>query len=61
MLPSASPYSVGVPEDAYFAAEYPARSFPCQLFAAALASGSPYESEPVWFGRVRKWRGPGFE
>ena len=40
MLPSASPYSVGVPEDTFFAAEYPARTFPCQRFAAALASDS---------------------
>ena len=40
MLPSASPYGVGVPEDCAFAAEYPARTFPCQRFDAALASGS---------------------
>jgi hypothetical protein len=35
-----SPYSVGVQEDISFAAEYPARTFPCQRFDAALASGS---------------------
>jgi hypothetical protein len=38
MLSSASPYGVGVPEDRIFAAEYPARTFPCQRFGAALAS-----------------------
>jgi hypothetical protein len=40
MLPSASPYSVDVPEGISFAAEYPARTFPYQRFDAALASGS---------------------
>ncbi len=40
MVPSASPYGVGVPEDDSFAAEYPARTFPCQRFDAALASDS---------------------
>ena len=40
MLPSATPYSVGIPEELSFAAEYPARTFPCQRFDAALASGS---------------------
>jgi hypothetical protein len=39
MGPSASPYSVAVPE-LFYAAEYPARTFPCQRFDAALASGS---------------------
>src|SRR5467141_1898090 len=38
--PSASPYSVGVPEEGTYAAEYPARTFPCQRFDAALASSS---------------------
>src|SRR5881409_2075554 len=32
MGPSASPYSVGVPEEDPYAAEYPARTFPCQRF-----------------------------
>src|SRR5207245_545860 len=40
MGPSASPYGVGVPEEGSYAAEYPARTFPCQRFDAALASGS---------------------
>jgi hypothetical protein len=40
MEPSASPYSVGIPEEDSYAAEYPARTFPCQRFDAALASGS---------------------
>src|SRR5262249_14193880 len=40
MRPSASPYSVGVPEECTFAAEYPARTYPCQRFDDALASGS---------------------
>jgi len=40
MLPSAFSYSVGVPEDDSFAAEYPARTLPYQRFDAALASGS---------------------
>jgi len=40
MLPSASFHSVGIPENICFAAEYPARTFPCQRFVAALASGS---------------------
>ena len=39
MVPSASPYSVGIPELDY-AAEYPARTFPCQRFVATLASDS---------------------
>jgi hypothetical protein len=33
-------YSVGVPEDVSFAAEYPARTCPCQRFDAALADRS---------------------
>jgi hypothetical protein len=33
-------YSVGVPEEDPYAAEYPARTFPCQRFDAALASSS---------------------
>jgi hypothetical protein len=40
MLPSAFSYSVGVQKDISFAAEYPARTFPCQRFDAALADGS---------------------
>jgi hypothetical protein len=36
MLPSASLNSVGVLE-LHFAAQYPARTCPCQRFAAALA------------------------
>jgi len=40
MGPSAFSYSVGVPEEETYAAEYPARTFPCQRFDAALASGS---------------------
>ena len=40
MVPSASSYGVGIPEDISFAAEYPARTFPYQRFDAALASGS---------------------
>jgi hypothetical protein len=40
MEPSASSYGVGVPEDDPYAAEYPARTFPCQRFDAALTSGS---------------------
>ena len=37
---SLSAYSVGVPGEVAYAAEYPARTFPCQRFDAALASGS---------------------
>ena len=40
MGPSASPYSVGIPEEDSYAAEYPARTFPCQRFDAALTSSS---------------------
>jgi hypothetical protein len=40
MVPSARPYSVGVPKEVCFAAEYPARTFPCQRFADALTSAS---------------------
>jgi hypothetical protein len=40
ILPSAFSYNVGVPEEFSFAAEYPARTFPCQRFDAALTSGS---------------------
>lgn len=39
MLPSAPPYSVGIPELDY-AAVYPARTLPCPRFDAALASRS---------------------
>ena len=40
MLPSAFSYSAGIPEELSYAAQYPARTFPCQRFDAALASGS---------------------
>jgi hypothetical protein len=48
MGPSASPYGVGVPEVCSYAAEYPARTFPCQRFDAALAA-APHDSGPMWF------------
>lgn len=35
--PSAFLYSVGTPDFQLFAAQYPARRFPCQRFAATLA------------------------
>lgn len=38
VLPSAFLYSVGAPDIQHFAAQYPARRFPCQRFDAALAS-----------------------
>ncbi len=38
--PSAYLYSVGALESEHFAAQYPARGFPCQRFAAALAGVS---------------------
>jgi len=37
MLPPAYLHSVGTPELLYFAAQYPARPFPCQRFAGAVA------------------------
>src|SRR6266478_4196056 len=37
MGPSAFSYSVGVPEEGSYAAEYPARTFPCQLVVAEFA------------------------
>ena len=40
VLPSAYLYSVGALEYKHFAAQYPARGFPCQRFAAALTSAS---------------------
>ena len=40
MWPSASPYSVGTPEENTFAAEYPARPYPCRRFGAALAGNA---------------------
>jgi hypothetical protein len=40
MVPSAYSYSVGIPEEGSYAAEYPARTFPYQRFDAALASSS---------------------
>jgi hypothetical protein len=47
VLPSACLHGVGIPEFLplaqqvmYFAAQYPTRTFPCQRFDAALASGS---------------------
>ena len=38
VLPSAFLYSVGAPDIQHYAAQYPARRFPCQRFDAALAS-----------------------
>ena len=38
--PSAYLYSVGALKSEHFAAQYPARGFPCQRFAAALAGAS---------------------
>ena len=38
--PSAFSYSVGVPEEVSFAAQYPARTCPCQRFDAVLADRS---------------------
>jgi hypothetical protein len=38
VLPSALLHSVGAPVIQHFAAQYPARRFPCQRFDAALAS-----------------------
>jgi len=38
--PSAFSYSVSVPEEIHFAAQYPARTYPCQRFDAALAGDS---------------------
>jgi hypothetical protein len=40
MLPSALSYSVGIPEELSFAAQYPARTFPYPRFDATLAGGS---------------------
>jgi len=40
VLPSAFSYSVGIPKQSSYAAEYPAHMFPCPRFDAALASGS---------------------
>jgi len=47
VLPSAFLHGVGIPEylplarqGMYFTAQYPACTFPCQRFVAALASGS---------------------
>jgi hypothetical protein len=40
MVPSVYPKSVGVPECVSFAAQYPARTFPCQRFDVVLANNS---------------------
>ena len=40
MEPSAFSSSVGVPEEGTFAAQYPARTYPCQRFDAVLAGSS---------------------
>jgi hypothetical protein len=40
MVPSAYPHCVGAPEMGSFAAQYPARTYPCQRFDAALAGDS---------------------
>jgi len=37
---SASPYYVSVPEGPSFAAQYPARTYPCQRFDAAFTDNS---------------------
>jgi hypothetical protein len=37
MLPSATLHSVGTPEDGPYAAEYPARPYPCRRFEPTLA------------------------
>ena len=40
MEPSASSYDVGIPEYISFAAEYPARTFPCQRSGGVLAGAA---------------------
>ncbi len=40
MGPSAFSYSVGVPEEGSYAAQYPARTFPCQRFDVGVAGVS---------------------
>jgi len=40
VLPSACPYSVGIPKRHNFVAEYPARMYPCQRFDAVLTNRS---------------------
>lgn len=40
MLPSAFSYSVGAPKWASFAAQYLARTCPCQRFGAVLTDGA---------------------
>jgi hypothetical protein len=47
ILPSAYLHSVGVPEGDSYAAQYPARTFPCRRFDTALLRGAPHDSGPM--------------
>ncbi len=48
MWPSAFLHGVGAPEEVSFAAQYPARPFPCQRFAAVLTN----ENRPGTFAGI---------
>src|SRR6266436_5753721 len=47
MGPSAFSYSVGVPEEGSYAAEYPARTFPVNASTPPLRA-APHDSGPMW-------------
>jgi hypothetical protein len=48
VLPSAFRYGVGTLIYENYAAQYPARLYPCQRFACSLATGHAHDSGPVW-------------
>ena len=48
VLPSAFRYGVGPLIYENYAAQYPARLYPCQRFACSLATGPAHDSGPVW-------------
>jgi hypothetical protein len=48
VLPSAFRYGVGPLIYENYAAQYPARLYPCQRFACSLATGHAHDSGPVW-------------
>jgi hypothetical protein len=48
VLPSAFRYGVGTLIYENYAAQYPARLYPCQRFTCSLATGHAHDSGPVW-------------
>ena len=47
VLPSAFSYSVGIPKQSSYAAEYPAHTFPCPRLTPP-SRAAPQDSGPLW-------------